>query len=136
MNEPKQLSKLEQPTDLMPSVSGQAADTSHASMSPARSERPLHEYVRAVCERADVRVGVPLPLGTYVRGEGVNFAFFSRHANRVRLELFDHSDETIALVADARDFRLCHGLVPCREGCRESRDDQTARAYGGGLEGG
>jgi hypothetical protein len=26
--------------------------------------------------------------------------------------------------------------VPCREGCRESRDDQTARAYGGGLEGG
>ena len=60
------------------------------------SERPLHEYVRAVCERTDVRVGVPLPLGTYARGEGVNFAFFSRHASRVRLELFDHPDDATA----------------------------------------
>ena len=60
------------------------------------SERPLHEYVRAVCEHTDVRVGVPLPLGTYARGEGVNFAFFSRHASRVRLELFDHPDDAAA----------------------------------------
>ena len=96
MNESKQLSKLEQPAGLMPSVSGQAAETSHASMSPARSERPLDEYVRAVCVRADVRVGVPLPLGTYARGEGVNFAFFSRHASRVRLELCDHPEDATA----------------------------------------
>ena len=65
-------------------------------MSLTTSERPLHEYVRAVCERTDVRVGVPLPLGTYARGEGVNFAFFSRHASRVRLELFDHPDDATA----------------------------------------
>jgi len=96
MNESKQLSKLEQPTGLMPSVSGQAAETSHASMSLTTSERPLHEYVRAVCERTDVRVGVPLPLGAYACGEGVNFAFFSRHASRVRLEFFDRPEDATA----------------------------------------
>ena len=47
-------------------------------------------------ERADVRVGVPLPLGVYAHGEGVNFALFSRHASRVRLELFDHPEEATA----------------------------------------
>jgi glycogen operon protein len=87
---------MEQSTGRMPSVSGQAAETSHTTMSPATSERPLHEYVRAVCERADVRVGVPLPLGTYARGEGVNFAFFSRHASRVRLEFFDRPEDATA----------------------------------------
>ena len=40
----------------------------------------------------------------------------------------------IALVADARDFRLCHGLVPGRERRREGRDDQMARSFGGSLE--
>ena len=59
------------------------------------SERPLHDYVEEVSERTDVRVGVPLPLGTYARGEGVNFAFFSRHASRVRLELFDHPEDAV-----------------------------------------
>ena len=32
----------------------------------------------------------------------------------------------IAVVADARDLRLCHGLVPGRERRREGRDDQVA----------
>ena len=40
--------------------------------------------------------GVPLPLGTYACGEGVNFAFFSRHASRVRLEFFAHPDDATA----------------------------------------
>ena len=35
-------------------------------------------------------MGVPLPLGTYKQDGGVNFALFSRHASRVRLELFEH----------------------------------------------
>jgi isoamylase len=87
---------MEQPTGLMPSISGQAAAPSHATMSLTTSERPLHEYVSAVCERTDVRVGVPLPLGTHAHGEGVNFAFFSRHASRVRLELFDHPEDAAA----------------------------------------
>ena len=37
----------------------------------------------------------------------------------------------IALVADARDFRLRHGLVPGRERCREGPDDQMAHSRGG-----
>ena len=87
---------MEQPTGLTQSVSGHTVEQSHATMRLTISERPLHDYVSAVCERADVRVGVPLPLGAYARGEGVNFAFFSRHASRVRLELFDHADDATA----------------------------------------
>ena len=63
-------------------------------------------------ERTDVRAGVPLPLGTYARGEGVNFAFFSRHASRVRLELFDHpEDATAARVIDLDSARNRTGDV-------------------------
>jgi isoamylase len=65
----------------------------------ATSERPLPDYAAAVSERTDVRTGVPLPLGTYARGAGVNFALFSRHASRVRLELFDHPDAAAAVRA-------------------------------------
>jgi isoamylase len=52
-------------------------------------ERPLHDYIAEVSERTEVRRGVPLPLGTHESEGGVNFALFSRHASRVRLELFD-----------------------------------------------
>ena len=34
--------------------------------------------------------------GNLCRGNGVNFAFFSRHATRVRLELFDHTEDAKA----------------------------------------
>jgi isoamylase len=85
----------------MPPVSGQAAVKADATTDLTPSERPLHDYVAEVSERTDVRVGVPLPLGTYARGEGVNFAFFSRHASRIRLALFDHpEDDTAARVID------------------------------------
>ena len=40
----------------------------------------------------------------------------------------------IALVADACDFRLCDGLVPCRQRRREGRDDQMVRSSGGSLK--
>lgn len=53
-------------------------------------ERPLHDYVAAVSEHTKVRSGDSLPLGAHESGGGVNFAFFSRHASRVRLELFDY----------------------------------------------
>ena len=59
-------------------------------------ERPLHDYVAEVSEHTEVRRGVPLPLGTSESGGGVNFALFSRHASRVRLELFDHPDDATA----------------------------------------
>lgn len=52
-------------------------------------ERPLHNYLKDVSERTGVRIGTALPLGTFQREGGVNFAVFSRHATRVQLELFD-----------------------------------------------
>jgi glycogen operon protein len=64
-------------------------------------ERGLHDYVAEVSERTEVRMGVPLPMGTHGYGSGVNFALFSRHASRVRLELFDlPADATPARVID------------------------------------
>jgi len=96
----------------MPSVSGQAAEQADATTDLMMPERPLHEYVAAVSERTNVRVGVPLPLGTYARGEGVNFAVFSRHASRVHLELFDHPDDaTAARVIDLDPARHRTGDV-------------------------
>jgi isoamylase len=63
-------------------------------------ERPLHDYLAEVCECTEVRAGVPLPIGTHEYGRGVNFAFFSRHASRVRLELFDLQESALARVID------------------------------------
>ena len=56
-------------------------------------ERELHDYISKISDCADVRAGSPLPLGTYERRGGVNFAIFSRYATRVRLELFDHPED-------------------------------------------
>ena len=53
----------------------------------------LHEYLSKVCDSADVRAGAPLPLGTQAIAGGINFALFSRHATRVRLELFAHPED-------------------------------------------
>jgi glycogen operon protein len=57
------------------------------------TNQDLYEYTQGVCEHGEVRLGVPLPLGAHQRGDGVNFALFSRHATRVRLELFDHPED-------------------------------------------
>jgi glycogen operon protein len=78
------------------SVSAKAAEKVALAADLTASERPLHDYVKEVSERTDVRVGVPLPLGTYAHGEGVNFSVFSRHASRVRLELFDKPEAATA----------------------------------------
>jgi len=47
-----------------------------------------------------------LPLGAHESAGGVNFAFFSRHASRVRLELFDHPAD--AIPAKAIDLDPAH----------------------------
>ncbi len=74
--------------------------------------RPLHDYVAAVSEHTDERRGFPLPLGTHEYGKGVNFALFSRHASRVRLELFDQPlDLTPARVVDLDPLRNRTGDV-------------------------
>ena len=39
---------------------------------------------------------LPLPLGTQETSGGVNFSLFSRHASRVRLELFEHPEDAMA----------------------------------------
>ncbi len=58
-------------------------------------ERPLHDYLEAVSDCTAVRVGSALPMGTSQQDNGGNFAFFSRHATRVRLELFDNTEDHI-----------------------------------------
>jgi len=44
-------------------------------------------------KQKDVQVGKPSPLGISVQGDGVNFAFFSHNATRVRLELYAHPQD-------------------------------------------
>ena len=56
--------------------------------------RPLHDYAVDVSEHGDERLGVPIPLGIHAYGGGVNFALFSRHASRVRLEFFDRPEDS------------------------------------------
>jgi len=58
------------------------------------SGRNLDEYIAAIGEHAEIRAGGPSPLGAREMGGGVNFALFSRHASRVRLELFDHAEDS------------------------------------------
>lgn len=62
-------------------------------MRPA--ERPLRDYAAEVCEQAAIRRGLPLPLGAHESEGGVNFALFSRHATRVRLELFEDAHDAV-----------------------------------------
>src|ERR1019366_6714504 len=108
IQEATQPKRMRRPKGPMSSVSsGQSAvrpDPRAALMNTP--ERPLHDYVAEVSERTEVRKGIPLPMGTHEYGGGVNFAFFSRHASRVRLELFDQPvDATPARVIDLDSAR-------------------------------
>lgn len=58
-------------------------------------ERPLHDYLGEVSEHREVRRGAPVPQGTHEIAGGINFALFSRHASRVRLELFDRLTDAV-----------------------------------------
>ena len=71
---------------------GSRSDSMAAPMTKT-PERPLHAYLKAVSDCKGVRVGSALPLGTSQQDSGGNFAFFSRHATRARLELFDSPDD-------------------------------------------
>ncbi|MGH7181998.1 MAG: alpha-amylase family glycosyl hydrolase, partial [Nitrospiraceae bacterium] len=96
MKESKRLKNMRLPTGPIRALSGKVAEKSNEASGLTTSEPPLYEYLAAISEGTDIRMGVPLPLGVYARGEGANFAFFSRHASRVRLELFDHSEDSTA----------------------------------------
>jgi len=70
-------------------------------LGPARSRASNEEQIAALerllslCEVQSIRSGVPFPLGAHLRGNGVNFAIFSRHATGVRLDLFDHCEDAM-----------------------------------------
>ena len=79
------------------------ANALYLNQAPVKTpHRELHNYISEISEHANVRAGSPLPLGTQETGRGVNFALFSRHASRVRLELFDHPEDA----APARTIEL------------------------------
>jgi isoamylase len=72
------------------------SDHAAATSVSGQEERPLSDYVAAVSEHSNVRRGTPFPFGALKIENGVNFAFFSRHGSRVRLEFFDTPDSQIA----------------------------------------
>jgi glycogen operon protein len=77
-----------------------------ASLSSARRAEELAalERLLGLCEVQAVRSGVPFPLGARPRGDGVNFAIFSRHATGVRLDFFTNAEDatpTRTIVLDA-----------------------------------
>jgi glycogen operon protein len=51
------------------------------------------ERLLSLSEVQAIRSGFPFPLGAHPRGNGVNFAIFSRHAIGVRLDLFDRLED-------------------------------------------
>ncbi len=106
MKESKRPKRMQKPAGQMLFMSDHVAENADAIADMTATERPLHDYVSEVSERTDIRVGMPLPMGAYAHGEGVNFAFFSRHASRVRLELFDHPED--AMAARAIDLDPAH----------------------------
>jgi len=53
----------------------------------ATKQNKLDQF-EAPSERGEIRTGFAMPLGARSRGDGVNFAIFSRDATRVRLELY------------------------------------------------
>ncbi|HEV2174124.1 MAG TPA: glycogen debranching protein GlgX [Nitrospira sp.] len=114
MKKRRQPKRTRQPKGGIPSVSPRqpAAKAGRHGASLKTPERPLHDYLAEVSERTGIRVGYPLPFGTHEFAGGVNFAFFSRHASRVRLELFDHpADATPAKVIDLDPARHRTGDV-------------------------
>lgn len=62
------------------------------------------ERLLSLCEVQAIRSGMPFPFGAHLRGNGVNFAIFSRHATGVRLDLFDHPEDVMparSIILDA-----------------------------------
>ncbi len=63
--------------------------------------------------RTDVWPGRPYPLGATWDGEGVNFAIFSEHAERIELCLFDEAQQEIARIAlPEYTDDVWHGYLP------------------------
>jgi pullulanase/glycogen debranching enzyme len=64
-------------------------------MTELATEQNLANNCVASPEESEIEAGDPLPIGgTHQLGEGVNFVLFSRNATRVRLELYQHPDDS------------------------------------------
>jgi isoamylase len=61
---------------------------------PATKQNPTNGFV-ASPEESEIQAGTPLPIGgPHQQGDGVCFVLFSRHATLVRLELYQHPDDS------------------------------------------
>jgi len=58
-----------------------------------------------------ITAGHPAPLGATFDGAGVNFALFSRHADRVELCLFDVKGRETRIELPERDGHVWHGYI-------------------------
>ncbi|MFV0385222.1 glycogen debranching protein GlgX [Paracoccus sp. (in: a-proteobacteria)] len=63
-------------------------------------------------QRHAMTAGHPTPLGATFDGAGVNFALFSKHAERVILCLFDERDRETRIDLPEREGHVWHGYVP------------------------
>ncbi len=64
-------------------------------MTEAATEKNLADGFAASSDESEIQAGNPLPIGgTHQLGDGVNFVLFSRHATRVRLEFYQHPDDS------------------------------------------
>jgi glycogen operon protein len=106
MKESKRLKQLRKSISKKPSWLDISSKKGQPNTVPKSQEHPLTDDVTKESDRPDVRIGVPLPMGANAHGDGVNFAFFSRHASHARLELFNHPEEiTAARVIDLDSVR-------------------------------
>ncbi|MEQ9862364.1 glycogen debranching protein GlgX [Pectobacterium cacticida] len=68
---------------------------------------------------AQLQTGKPTPLGASFDGNGVNFALFSAHAERVELCVFDARQQEQRIELTARSGDIWHGYLPnARPGLR------------------
>ena len=60
----------------------------------ATKQSPTNDFVTSP-EESEIQSGTPLPIGgPHQQGDGVCFVLFSRHATGVRLELYQHPDDS------------------------------------------
>ena len=97
MQRPAKNAKRTALTEATSRTSGQDGHKLQVSESSAARTKQLDELERllSLCEVQSIRSGTPLPLGASARGNGVNFAIFSRHATGVRLDFFDRVEDSV-----------------------------------------
>jgi glycogen operon protein len=67
-----------------------------AKMTELALERSPATAIATPSGEGEVQAGNPLPIGgAHQQGDGVNFVLFSRHATRVRLELYQSPDDAV-----------------------------------------